>query len=100
MGWSWNRQNQNHPERPLWPREISSPRPRHRAPVGALPPSPEQRDKVALLGKGVSNRHATRVIAGNSRPRRPFPAGEPNPPVQIASFGNLVATPDLLDCQS
>jgi hypothetical protein len=27
---------QNHPERPLWPREIISPRPRHRAPVGAL----------------------------------------------------------------
>jgi hypothetical protein len=43
--WSWNRQN--HPERPLWPREIISPRPRDRAPVGALPPSPEQRDKPA-----------------------------------------------------
>jgi hypothetical protein len=51
MGWSWNRQN--HPERPLWPREITSPRRQHRAPVGALPPSPEQRDKVAPLGKGV-----------------------------------------------
>jgi hypothetical protein len=52
MGWSWNRQN--HPERPLWPREIISPRRRHQAPVGgALPPSPEQRDKAAPLGKGV-----------------------------------------------
>ena len=51
MGWSWNRQN--HPERPLWPREIISPRRQHRAPVGGLPPSPEQRDKAAPLGKGV-----------------------------------------------
>jgi hypothetical protein len=34
MGWSWNRQ-------------------KHRAPVGGLPPSPEQRDKAAPLGKGV-----------------------------------------------
>jgi hypothetical protein len=51
MGWSWNRQN--HPARPLWPREIISRRLRDRAPVGALPPSPEQRDKVAPLGKGV-----------------------------------------------
>jgi hypothetical protein len=51
MGWSWNRQN--HPKRPLWPREIISHRLRDRAPVGALPPSPEQRDKAAPLGKGV-----------------------------------------------
>jgi hypothetical protein len=51
MGWSWNRQN--HPERPLWPRETTSRRPRDRTPVGALPPSPEQRDKAAPLGKGV-----------------------------------------------
>jgi hypothetical protein len=51
MGWSLNRQN--HPERPLWPREIISPRPRDRAPVGALPPSPEQRDKAVPLSKGV-----------------------------------------------
>ena len=51
MGWRWNRQN--HPERPLWPREIISPRRQHRAPVGGLPPSPEQRDKAAPLGKGV-----------------------------------------------
>jgi hypothetical protein len=51
MGWSSNRQN--HPERPLWPREIISPRPRHRAPVGALPPSPKQRDKAVPLGKGT-----------------------------------------------
>jgi hypothetical protein len=49
MGWSWNRQN--HPEWPLWPREIISRRPCDRAPVGALPPSPEQRDKA--VGKGV-----------------------------------------------
>jgi hypothetical protein len=33
MGWSWN--HQNHPERPLWPREIISRRLRDRAPVGA-----------------------------------------------------------------
>jgi hypothetical protein len=53
MGWSWNRQNHPEPERPLWPRESISPRRQHRAPAGGLPPSPEQRDKVAPLGKGV-----------------------------------------------
>jgi hypothetical protein len=56
MGWSWNRQN--HPERPLWPREIASPCPHHRQPVEAHLSSQSraergERDKVAPLGKGV-----------------------------------------------
>jgi hypothetical protein len=38
MGWSWNRQNHPWSGRPLWPREIISPRRRHRAPVGGGPP--------------------------------------------------------------
>jgi hypothetical protein len=67
MGWSWNRHNL--PEWPLWPRSIISRRPpRHRAAVGPLPPSPEQRVKAVHRWVRVSNRHAARVIAGNSRP--------------------------------
>jgi hypothetical protein len=94
MGWSWNRQN--HPERPLWPRESISPRPRHRQPVEALPPSPEQRDKVAHRWVRVSNCHAVRAIVGNSMPRRPFPAGnwEPTGFFLIHQYRALLAATD------
>ena len=93
MGWSWNRQN--HPERPLWPREIISRRLRDRAPVGALPPSPEQRDKAAPLGKGVKpprragycrELEATGGLAGRG--------GKPT--LEIFQLWHLVAT----ECQS
>jgi hypothetical protein len=87
----WNRQN--HPERPLWPREIISPHPRHRAPVGVLPPSPEQRSKAGLLGKGVKPAYRAgycycrelEATAGGLSCR-----GN-KPPFTNPSFGNLVA---------
>jgi hypothetical protein len=87
MGWSWNRQN--HPERPLWPREIISRRLRDRAPVGALPPSPEQRDKAAPLGKGVKPPRR----AGYCRELEATGALScrgTNPPSRIPASGNLV----------
>jgi hypothetical protein len=66
----------------LWPREIISRRLHDRAPVGALPPSPEQRDKAAPLGKGVKPPRR----AGYCRELEAtgaLPAGETNPPSRI-----------------
>jgi hypothetical protein len=90
MGWSWNRQN--HPERPLWPEKL--PLPARATDSRWRPtflPSPEQREERGTRWHRwvrVSNRHAARAITGNSMPGRPFSAGQPNPPFQIASFGN------------
>jgi hypothetical protein len=41
---------------------------------------------------GVSTHYTARPIAGNSRPRTPFPAGEANPPSRYANESNLVAS--------
>jgi hypothetical protein len=60
--------------------------------VGALPPSPEQREGGGSQARrhrwvGASNRHAARVIAGDSSHQWSLPAGEANPPSRSASFG-------------
>jgi hypothetical protein len=71
MGWSWNRQ-------------------KHRAPVGGLPPSPEQRDKAAPLGKGVKPPRRAgycrelEATGGLCRPGN-------KPPFTNPTSGNLVA---------
>jgi hypothetical protein len=57
--------------------------------VGALPPSPEQRGKVAPLGKGVKPLCRAGNIAGDSSPPGGFPAGRSNPPLSFTNLGFL-----------
>jgi hypothetical protein len=89
VGWSLNRQN--HPERPLWPREIiSRPRRQHRSPVGG--PSPQSRAEgqgIAPLGKGVNPQCRAGNCRGLESPGGLCPAGRSNPP--LSSEFELVA---------